>query len=261
MKIITIGALKGGVGKTNFTFNLAGVLSKQNKKVLLIDLDPQGNLTNNFGLLNNLVQSKAKKLFNNDINLLDDNLIEKWKYENYEIDIISNNIEMTTLETEIINRNSRETILKRTFIKNINILNTYDYVLFDTNPSINIINKNAYAIADEIIIISDNSVNSLLGINILDNIWQLFCNETEIQNNMNAIVLNNFDNFKVSKDFLEYLNSSSFQKKILENRIKGSQVFKKSEINKLPLAFYSQTIHQKEYYENIYNELYNKNIL
>lgn len=75
MKIITVGALKGGVGKTNFTFNLAGILALNNKKVLLIDLDPQANLSNNLKVRN--TNASSKKLFEQNVDIIKSDLIIK----------------------------------------------------------------------------------------------------------------------------------------------------------------------------------------
>lgn len=208
MKIITVGALKGGVGKTNCTFNLAGILAFNNKKVLLIDLDPQANLSNNLKIQNTTASSKA--LFEQNVDITKAKLIVECHKLNKNIHIIPTNIAMTTLETELINRTAREGILQRTFIKNYELLKKYDYIIIDTNPSINMINKNAFVIADEIIIISDNSINSLSAVNLLSNTWDEMCKELAIKNNINAIILNNFDHYKISKDFTEFVAKSEF---------------------------------------------------
>jgi chromosome partitioning protein len=164
MKIITIAALKGGVGKTNFTFNLAGYLSiKENKKILLIDLDPQGNLTQCLQL--DIFEPLAMNMFiNQEKNIKE--LILKTEINN--LDIIPTNIGMSSLEVKLFNEISRETKLMKYINKNKDYLsNKYDYILIDTNPSLNITNINAYAVADSIILVSDNSVHSLRALDIV----------------------------------------------------------------------------------------------
>lgn len=259
MKIITVGALKGGVGKTNFTFNLAGILAFNNKKVLLIDLDPQANLSNNFKITNS--SSSSKKLFEQNVDIIKSNLIIKNINLHENIHIIPTNIAMTTLETELINRTAREGTLQRTFIKNYELLKAYDYVIIDTNPSINIINKNAFVIADEIIIISDNSINSLSAVNLLTNTWQEMCKELRINNNINTIVLNNFDHYKISKDFTEFIGNSQFKEKILKTQIRSKQALKKSEIVGIPLALSKSVKLETNPYHHIYNELIERGVL
>jgi chromosome partitioning protein len=166
MKIITIGALKGGVGKTNFTFNLAGYLSiKENKKILLIDLDPQGNLTQCVQM--DIPEPLAMNMFlNQEKNIKE--LILKTEINN--LDIIPTHIGMSSLEVKLFNEISREIKLIKYINKNKNfLLNKYDYILIDTNPSLNITNINAYAVADSIVLVSDNSVHSLRALNIVGN--------------------------------------------------------------------------------------------
>lgn len=259
MKIITIGALKGGVGKTNFTFNLAGILAANNKKVLLIDLDPQANLSNNLKVSNTNVSSK--KLFEQNIDIIKSDLIIKTSNVHENIHIIPTNIAMTTLETELINRTAREGALQRKFIKNYELLNKYDYVIIDTNPSINIVNKNAFVIADEIIIVSDNSINSLSAVNLLSSTWDEMCKGLTIKNNINTIVLNNFDHYKISKDFTEFIANSQFKEKILKTQIRSKQALKKSEIIGMPLALSKTVKVDLNPYHHIYNELIERGTL
>ena len=204
MKIIAVAALKGGVGKTNFVFNFSTILAFKGYKILAIDLDPQGNLSKTFKKTENL----TKKLFNPNVNIEEENLITTWTCNNIIIDIISTNIAMTILEEELQTKIARETILKRTFVKNYHLLEKYDYIIFDTSPNISIINKNALAIADEIILISDNSIYSLEAIDMLTSNWEIICQELSIKNNINSIIINNFDHYRVSKDFVEFLQKN-----------------------------------------------------
>lgn len=257
MKIITVAALKGGVGKTNFVFNLSTMLSLKNHKVLVVDLDPQGNLSKTFKLSKK--EANSKKLFTQNIDLLNEKIIEKWEHEQLNIDVIPTNIAMTTLEDELHTRTAREAILKRTFIKNINLLKQYDYIIFDTNPSINIVNKNALVIADEIIVISDNSIYSLEAVNMLSNNWELICQDLGIKNNINTIVLNNFDHYRISKDFAEYITNSKFKNKILKTQIKRKQKFKKSEITGIPSILLEKT--ENHTYYHVYQELIERGVL
>ncbi len=166
---------------------------------------------------------------------------------------------MTTLEDELHTRTARETILKRTFIKNIDLLKQYDYIIFDTNPSINIVNKNALVIANEIIVISDNSIYSLEAVNMLSNNWELICQDLGIKNNINTIVLNNFDHYRISKDFAEYLANSKFKNKILKTQIKRKQKFKKSEITEIPSILLEKT--ENHTYYHVYQELIERGAL
>lgn len=256
MKIITIAALKGGVGKTNFTFNLAGYLSiKENKKILLIDLDPQGNLTQCVQL--DIFEPLAMNMFiNQEKNIKE--LILKTEINN--LDIIPTNIGMSSLEVKLFNEISRETKLMKYINKNKDYLsNKYDYILIDTNPSLNITNINAYAVADSIILVSDNSVHSLRALDIVGDMWEQISLDLEIDNNIKAIILNNFDTFSISKDFINEIKESNLKTIIILQEIRKKQVFKASEITGVPVI---KTLKKDENpYFNIVDELEQKGIL
>lgn len=257
MKIITVAALKGGVGKTNFCFNLSTVLALKKHKVLVIDLDPQGNLSRSFKLLNS--KSVAKELFSQNIQLPNEKIVMTWKHENISLDIIPTSISMSTLESELVERTSVDTILQRTFRKNLEFFEKYDYIIFDTSPNFNVINKNALLISSEIILISDNSVYSLDAINVLSNNWEIICDDLGIKNNIKTIVLNNFDHYNVSKDFTDYLINSKFKDKILTTQIRRKQILKKAEISGIPSILNGKM--ENHIYHDIYNELKEREVI
>ncbi|WP_375315670.1 ParA family protein [Spiroplasma endosymbiont of Tipula paludosa] len=256
MKIITVGALKGGVGKTNFTFNLAGYLSiKENKKILLIDLDPQGNLTQCLQL--DVFESLAMNMFINQGKNIKE-LILKTEINN--LDIVPTNIGMSSLEVKLFNEISRETKLMKYINKNKDYLsNKYDYILIDTNPSLNITNINAYAVADSIILVSDNSVHSLRALDIVGNMWEQISLDLEIDNNIKAVILNNFDTFSISKDFIKEIKESNLKTITIPQEIRKKQVFKASEITGIPVIKILKK--DENPYFNIVDELEQKGVL
>lgn len=232
MKIITVGALKGGVGKTNFTFNLSCFLAIEKKKrILVIDLDSQGNLTQCFKL--DIDKPWAINLFNDKDNNMTD-LIFKTNFEN--VNIVPTDIEMSELEIKLSSQFGREQKLKNTIQKNLYFLQTnYDYVLIDTNPSLNVTNVNAYLSADKVILVSDNSIHSWRAIETINKQWNNIVNYINANNNISAIVLNNFDTYTISKDFIENLKDSSLNNLLVQQEIRKKQVFKANEITGIPV--------------------------
>ena len=149
-KIIAIANQKGGVGKTTTTLSIGVALAKENKKVLLVDADPQGNLTTSLGYYEQedmpvtLADLMYAEIMDKEIKIHDAILHHEEK-----IDLIPSDISLSAIELSLGNAMSREFILK-------NCLNTvkneYDYILIDCMPSLGMLTINALTAADSVII-------------------------------------------------------------------------------------------------------------
>ena len=137
MQIISIINQKCGVGKTTTVINLAAGLSQKNKKILIIDLDPQGNATTGLGLSN---MENSKDTIYGALNGTEEisNIIKKTKFEN--LDIITSNVDLSGLEIETAEDTRRAFILKSKLTSYLNVSKTpYDYILIDCPPSLSLL--------------------------------------------------------------------------------------------------------------------------
>lgn len=143
--VISIVNQKGGVGKTTTAVNLGAFLAKKRKKVLIIDLDPQGNATSGYGFDKTELENTVYDLLVNEEDI--STVIASTSVKN--VDMCPTNINLAGAEVELVSAISRETILRRAIEP---VLDKYDYIIIDCPPSLGLLTINALAACEGVIV-------------------------------------------------------------------------------------------------------------
>lgn len=144
-KIISIANQKGGVGKTTTAINLSAALAEMGKKILIIDIDPQGNTTSGFGIDKNHEENTVYQLLMGFSPINETILHDVFDH----IDVIPSNVNLAGAEVDLIDRDHNYAILKNEldFVKD-----DYDFIMIDCPPSLNLLTVNAMVASDTVLV-------------------------------------------------------------------------------------------------------------
>lgn len=269
MKIVSFFNVKGGVGKTTLTILTAMTLSKQGKKILIIDADTQANLTQFLYK----VSHNDKTMFNglSDENTPASELIVKTPNKKYpNIDLIPSDLSLSVLSEYLTMKVNRERSVWRWFKNNIDILEKYDYIFIDLSPSYDLIARNFMFISDSIITpISYQDIASIRGCQLF---YQKFNNDLkdmEITSEIKrAIVINSYTSRNLSTGtlFMKKLDEFEFMKEnLLESKISDTTLIKNAILSNLDIEDYCRKIKKshkvREEFSNYLKELQDKGVL
>lgn len=185
-KVISIFNQKGGVGKTTTNVNLCAALALKGKKVLSIDIDPQGNSTSGFGVNKNELEYTIYDVLIEDYDI--NKIICKTNIEN--LDLVPANIQLAGAEIELTNTKYREKTLKE---KMSMLDNKYDFIIIDCPPSLGLLSLNALTASNTVLIPIQCEYYSLEGVGQLIDTVKLVRKNLNPKLDIEGVLLNMFD--------------------------------------------------------------------
>lgn len=187
MRKIAFTNQKGGVGKTTTTVNTGAGLANLGYRVLLVDMDPQANLTYSVKLNSNRIDKNIYHLLRGDVGVKD--IVMKHK----QFDILPSSIELSGAEMELVNIPAREMLLKDALQV---IAGNYDYVLIDCPPNLGVLTLNAFTAADELVIVLQSEYLALHGLSKLMDVIQVVQRRLNKNLKVEGILCTLYDNRK-----------------------------------------------------------------
>lgn len=257
MKKISVSSCKGGSAKTMTIVSTAGILAEKGYKVLIIDIDPQANATNNLGIdemKDNILT--VKEIYENPKcdarTVILKNPIEKLP----SLDLIPSTVMLTATELKINSQAGREFILRSFFKHNSATLNEYDFIFFDTNPYMLTINQNAYVISDSIILTTSCGMNNLKGVELFQGLWENISDKLDVENKVNGILVTKYDQrIRLHKEFVDYLKDrEDFKDLLFKTIIPSNSKLEETEVEAKPINVYDKSSKGYAAYSNFVEE-------
>ena len=255
-KIISIINQKGGVGKTTTVINLAAGLSLKGKKILVIDLDPQGNATTGLGLSNTTSSERTIYSVLNGYKKINE-VIQATRFEN--LNLITSNVDLSGLEVETAGDSRRAFKLKDELTAILNDSEAlYDYILIDCPPSLSLLTIMALVASDALVVPLQTEFFALEGLT------QLMKTIERIKSNLNpsldilGILLTMYDKRNKLSSEVEAEARNYFKEKVYNTIVPRNVRLSEAPSHGIPVLIYDKTCPGSKAYFNFTEEFLNK---
>jgi chromosome partitioning protein len=255
-KITSVINQKGGVGKTTTVINLAAGLSFQNKRILVIDLDPQGNATTGLGLSNTDNSDQTIYSVLNGTKKISE-VIRNTKFEN--LDLITSNVDLSGLEIETAGNNRRAFILKQRIMSYLNDFEaSYSHIIIDCPPSLSLLTIMALVASNSLVVPLQTEFFALEGLT------QLMKTIDRIKNNLNpnlfirGILLTMYDKRNKLSSEVEREARDYFKEKVYQTVVPRNVRLSEAPSHGLPVLIYDKTCSGSKSYFSFTDEFINQ---
>jgi len=251
-KIIALTNQKGGVGKTTTCINLAACVAMEGKRVLLIDIDPQGNSSSGLGVEKNKLDGSLYNVLVGSKNIID--VIKRTQIEN--LDILPANIDLAGAEVELVYMEQRERVLSRVLEP---VMHMYDFILIDCPPSLGLLTLNALVVAHSVLIPIQCEYFALEGLSQLMNTVKLLKKHLNQNLEVEGVVLTMYDSrSKLSQQVADEIKTF-FGKKVYATVIPRNVRLSEAPSHGLPIILYDKSSSGAAAYKALADEFLSRN--
>ncbi len=251
-KIIAVANQKGGVGKTTTAVNLAAALGNRQKKVLLVDIDPQGNSTSGVGIDKRTTETTTYEVLINGADIKE--AVIKTEFKN--LSLIPSSMDLAAAEIELPNVENREAVLKNALAV---IRGGYDYIIIDCPPSLGLITTNALNASDTILVPIQCEYYALEGLSQLMNSVRLVKKLYNERIDIEGVLLTMYDGrLNLTQQVVEEVKKF-FPRKVFKTVIPRAVRLSEAPSFGQPILYYDRASKGAEAYNQLADEIIKNN--